>query len=436
MDHNEVEAKTIDGDPFRVVSPLPGGWAQVDQDGRLVLPPAVAARYGLLPGESVRFNQQQDSLLLHRAATHLAKVYIEPTSRCNLACRTCMRNVWAEPRQDMTVETFACILDGLRELPVPPIVTFSGFGEPLMHPKIAWMIAQVKQLAQSVELISNAMLFTPAVADDLVHAGLDVLWVSMDGITPEQYSGVRVGGQLTGVLENIKTLHIARRAAGKSRPEVGISFVAMRRNIADLPRLLNLSRELGIARFMISNVLAYTEEMCKETLYNLVARLTEATPSKWSPRIDLPPMDLNETTQAALNQALRSHPLARTAGQSPLDAAGSCPFISKGVVGIAWNGDVSPCLPLMHDHTSYLEPRRMRFSRRYVIGNVNESRLLALWRDPEHIDFRRRVQAFDFPPCVICGGCDLAEATEEDCYGNTFPTCGGCLWAQGVIQCP
>jgi len=24
----------------------------------------------------------------------------------------------------------------------------------------------------------------------------------------------------------------------------------------------------------------------------------------------------------------------------------------------------------------------------------------------------------------------------EDCFGNSAPTCGGCLWAQGLIQCP
>jgi hypothetical protein len=30
----------------------------------------------------------------------------------------------------------------------------------------------------------------------------------------------------------------------------------------------------------------------------------------------------------------------------------------------------------------------------------------------------------------------LAEANLEDCLGNTAPACGGCLWAQGVIQCP
>lgn len=42
----------------------------------------------------------------------------------------------------------------------------------------------------------------------------------------------------------------------------------------------------------------------------------------------------------------------------------------------------------------------------------------------------------DYSPCHVCGGCQLLEKNEEDCYGNTFPACGGCLWAQGVIQCP
>ena len=35
-----------------------------------------------------------------------------------------------------------------------------------------------------------------------------------------------------------------------------------------------------------------------------------------------------------------------------------------------------------------------------------------------------------------CGGCNQVDANKEDCFGSTFPTCGGCLWAQGVIQCP
>jgi hypothetical protein len=43
---------------------------------------------------------------------------------------------------------------------------------------------------------------------------------------------------------------------------------------------------------------------------------------------------------------------------------------------------------------------------------------------------------FEFSPCTLCDGCILSEKNEEDCYGNAFPTCGGCLWAQGIVQCP
>ncbi len=50
--------------------------------------------------------------------------------------------------------------------------------------------------------------------------------------------------------------------------------------------------------------------------------------------------------------------------------------------------------------------------------------------------FRDLVQRFDFSPCSDCGGCNLAETNEEDCFGNGFPVCGDCLWAKGVIQCP
>jgi hypothetical protein len=53
-----------------------------------------------------------------------------------------------------------------------------------------------------------------------------------------------------------------------------------------------------------------------------------------------------------------------------------------------------------------------------------------------YVAYRQRVQNFAFAPCTACGGCDLSEANLEDCLGNEFPVCGGCLWAQAVIQCP
>jgi MoaA/NifB/PqqE/SkfB family radical SAM enzyme len=114
---------------------------------------------------------------------------------------------------------------------------------------------------------------------------------------------------------------------------------------------------------------------------------------------------------------------------------GHCPFIRQGSTAIAWDGSVSPCLPLMHQYESYLMDI-LRSVKRYVIGNIAEQGIMDLWESREYVDFRKRVDEFDFSPCTVCASCQMAESNQEDCYGNTFPTCGGCLWAQGFIRCP
>jgi antitoxin component of MazEF toxin-antitoxin module len=53
----------------------------------LRIPAEVAVRYGLSPGARVRIDEENNELHLHRPVTQLAKVYIEPTSQCNLARR-------------------------------------------------------------------------------------------------------------------------------------------------------------------------------------------------------------------------------------------------------------------------------------------------------------------------------------------------------------
>lgn len=144
---------------------------------------------------------------------------------------------------------------------------------------------------------------------------------------------------------------------------------------------------------------------------------------------------LQNSIRIQMYQTLRAHHNLRLNEFSINPSKGRCPFIETGSVAISWDGTVSPCLALMHSHVSYLFDRP-RCVHRYVIGNVNDASMSEIWNDAEHLAFRRRVQDFEFSPCTSCGGCDLAEANQEDCIGNTFPTCGGCLWAWGVIQCP
>ena len=123
------------------------------------------------------------------------------------------------------------------------------------------------------------------------------------------------------------------------------------------------------------------------------------------------------------------------AGASFDESNDCCPFSEGGSMAIGWEGNLSPCLPLLHNHITYLNGWE-RSLKRHAVGNVIERDLNVLWNEPEYVAFRERVQKFDFSYCIFCGGCNLLESNEEDCFGNAFPVCGGCMWAQGVIQCP
>jgi MoaA/NifB/PqqE/SkfB family radical SAM enzyme len=416
--------------------------AEVDEEGRLILPPELVKEYGIHPGAKIRIGNNHGGLNLRRPVTHLAKVYIEPTNRCNLECVTCIRHSWDEPLGEMNSATFARIMEGLRAFSPPPEVLFGGLGEPLSHPHIADMVRQVKELGSSVELITNATLLTREVSQRLIEAGLDMLWISLDGATPESYRDVRLGAALPEVLANIREFRRARWATHRPttldlllHPQIGIVFVAMKRNIADLPAVFRLAAELGSLNFLVTNVLPYTPEMQDEILYSRALTDAVYTSNPWLRYLDLPRMDINPMTREAFYHAMRGNHSLSIAGGSLGERSNRCPFIEKGAIAIRWDGDASPCLALLHDHKAYLY-QYQRTLRRYAVGNVLEQSIEKIWNKPEYLSFRKRIQEFNFSPCIFCGGCDFFSANEEDCIGSPFPACGACLWAQGIIRCP
>ena len=407
----------------------------MDEQGRLVLPADVISRYGLQPGVKVRLDEGTNFVRMHRPITHLTKVYIEPTVACNLECVTCFRNCWDQANGRMSDKTFESILSGLRALEPLPAVYFGGIGEPLFHPKTVEWVARIKELGVRVELITNGTTLTEKRSRQLIENGLDVLWVSIDGATSQSYADVRLGAELPQIIENVQRFQRIRPGGHKPYPLIGVAFVAMKSNIAELPAVIKLGRKLGASLFSVSNVIPYTEEMQSQRLYAATLKNIAYMSSPWLPSISLPKMDLDDITREAFFEALNSGCNVSYAGNNFSGANDVCNFIASGSMSIAWDGGVSPCWPLMHDHVSYLHGKERRVSR-HVVGNVNRRGLSQIWQDPEYVAYRQKVHSFGFAPCTFCGGCDLSEANLEDCLGNDFPACGGCLWSQGVIQCP
>ena len=408
---------------------------QLDDQGHLIIPPGISQRYGLTPGAKVRLEESSVGFGFSRSSANLARVYVEPTNICNLDCRTCMRNVWEEPYGWMEDETLARVLDGVCQITPRPLVFFGGFGEPLAHPRILKMIMAAKQTGAVVEMISNGILLNDRTARRLVDLGLDRLWISLDGATPESYADVRLGAALPKVIKNLEQLYKARSLANSMFPRLGIAFVAMRRNIHDLPDVVRLGKRLGADQISISNVLAHTEELKEEVLYHRGLYESGPLPNQWSPFLSIPRMDISELTGERLMEIMKGQNSITVARQDVTFGADTCPFVEKGSLSVRWDGAVSPCLALLHDHKNYLDDR-VRQSKAYSVGNLHQHSLLEIWNDPQYLQLRENLLAFDFSPCTFCNSCEMADANAEDCFGNLLPACGGCLWAQGFIQCP
>jgi MoaA/NifB/PqqE/SkfB family radical SAM enzyme len=408
--------------------------AQVNQAGHLVLPADVAARWGLCPGDRLRLSANGHRLTLTRSPHHLVKLYVEPTTVCNLSCRTCIRNNWHEPPDHMPFDLYRALLDQARAMPDMRLISFGGIGEPLAHPHLSDMVAQAKAQGLAVELVTNGLLLEPGLARALIETGLDLLWVSIDGVTPASYGDVR-GAELQRVLGHLAELQRLQRDIGRTTPQLGLVLVAMKRNLADLAELPRLAWRVGAARVIVTNVLPYTRELADEILYDRALFLPRSAPSPLSPQLSLPNLDWDAQSSAILTRQLRfSGPLKLI--DAPLDwSRDSCRFIQQGCAVVGWDGRVAPCLSLLHPCTTYLHGYERQI-RAYSLGNVAERPLAEIWHDPEYVTFRERVAAFDFSPCTICGGCDELESNETDCFGSPFPACGGCLWAQGIVQCP
>ncbi|MCX5793753.1 MAG: radical SAM protein, partial [Elusimicrobia bacterium] len=233
--------------------------AKAIDDRSISLPAGAARRLGLSAGARLDVVLRRGRVELIPDIHSLAKVYIEPTSRCNLACRTCIQRAWDEPQGDMTPAVFNKLLSDLRHFPHLESAMLGGFGEPTAHPDLLSMIAGLKALGIRVEMVSNATLLGERLAAGLAESRLDRLWVSFDSVEAEGFEEVREGADFRAVCLNLKRL----RAAG---PEIriGIAFVVTRSNIRDLARLGDLAREVGADSVSVSNVIPYSPEMEKQ----------------------------------------------------------------------------------------------------------------------------------------------------------------------------
>ena len=168
------------------------------------------------------------------------KVQWELTYHCNLKCRHC--RIWQTPLDEIRANTLTldqqkAILDDLAANGVRH-VSFSG-GEMFLQKTVYDLIAHAKSLGMKVGGNSNAFLINGNIAKKIVDAGLDMLYISLDGDNAETHDTIRgVPGAFDRVFEGVKNLR-----AVKADMKIFFNTTINAMNVGQLTGVAKLARE-------------------------------------------------------------------------------------------------------------------------------------------------------------------------------------------------
>jgi len=194
-------------------------------------------------------------------------ISIEPTNYCNLRCLQCPTGVQglSRPAGMISMELYRRIIDDISPYTFYLILYFQG--EPFLHPEFSELVSYARSKKMYVVTSTNGhYLKNDVEVRKIVDSGLNVLIVSIDGLTQEVYQKYRIGGDLEVVNEGIKRLLDVRREKKSSLPRVYLQFIVMKHNEHQVPDLKSYARNIGVDKVLIKSAQIYDEEDKRDLL--------------------------------------------------------------------------------------------------------------------------------------------------------------------------
>lgn len=297
---------------------------------------------------------------------------LEVTSGCEMNCIMCPKSHYGDrwKEGEMDWKTFEGIIPSFSGL---EYVHLQGWGEPLQHPDLMEMLAEVKESGTEVGFTTNGMKLTRKRSEDFVRLGVDRIGVSLDGSTAETYQSIRRGGDFERVVSNLERLKEVKEKLGSKKPQVIVLFIKMVENIDELPALVELASRLGANKVVATN-LDCVSKPPDEKLRVFSREDSDAYQSL---------VDRAETLAQTEGILFLSYPL------SPREV-GVCSAEPLTTTYVSWEGQVGPCvnlnLPVANiDRVFWGEKGQLNT---LTFGNVEDEELADIWNSEGYRRFR------------------------------------------------
>jgi MoaA/NifB/PqqE/SkfB family radical SAM enzyme len=255
----------------------------------------------------------------------LRALQLEVTSRSTRQCAVCPRTVLG----DEWLEGDLCDAHWERLRPDLERVGhlhLQGWGEPLLHPRIAHMARDGHAAGCKVGLTTNGDLLGGA-TNWIVSGAVDVLAVSLAG--RETWNRrLRNGARPDEILDSLGRLSRARKR--RNKPRIHIAFLLVRDNAGDLAETVRASARAGVDKIIVNHL----DHVPTERLHELAAYSGGGVPETVREELD-------EARRVALELGVDLL-LPFTKPQEML----TCALDPRRMASVRWDGTVAPCVHL------------------------------------------------------------------------------------------
>ncbi len=324
-------------------------------------------------------------------------IQLEPTTYCNLNCRSCGHVKYLEHSTHLTPEHFTRIVEQIR----PIKVSFSGSGEPFMNPHLFRFIRQAKEQGISINTTSNCTLFTSALCEQIVKSGLDLIKISIDGATSETYRKNRGEDRFLQVLDGIRTLTETKKRLGSLTPFIRFNYVISNYSYQEMAETIELAQRMEVDAIYFQPLelngieerqTSLVGDVTSEKLFQEILRAIETS--------------RRHQVQTNLSDIHRKLPLYWRKYQLETQQ-------QKRICPLPWfsayvthNGMVRPCCTCFQSSTN--------------MGNLLEQDIDELWNGEKYQWFRQEIRTGK-RPFDVCKNCVPRTLTDIVRYSKILP---------------
>ncbi len=308
---------------------------------------------------------------------HFDCIQVEVSALCNASCPYCVQACYQDQWKGglMEMATFESLKSSFS---LANLVFLQGWGEPLLHPEFWQMVDMVKSSKAEVGFTTNGMRLDRENLSKLLDFEVDIMGVSLAGISPDTNSRFRKGCDLGYLASALTQLKEMKQGTHREGPNVHIAFMLLRSNWHELGLLPELAAQWGVSQIVVSHLnLVGSEAMRAESLLVHPELL---------PKVDAA---LERTKKAAAQKGIALH------FHMP-DLEKPCSLCTENVLRtcfVSYQGDVSPCVmtnlsvkegaALIHFFKDQAYPLE-----NYIFGNINEKSFREIWTSQKARAFR------------------------------------------------